>query len=377
MAIDSPFNTYDDTTPQKRIITDVLSMIDPSDTVAIDALGGLDGASSKFRFVNGMSTAVEWLEDTLAPLTDTLTTAASSSTGAAGLSIVVGDASKFQPGFIIEIQSEQMWVSAVNTATETLTVTRAYSGSIAAHSTTNTVTIVGIARLEGDDSDPLAFTDRTTGTNYTQIFHQEVKVTRTHNQIAQYGISNEFDYQVSKAVPHLGRLLEKQIYKGARKAGSATTPRAFGGLATFITDNSQATTGSLTQDTFDQALKKAFDDGAVGPWVAFASSANMKAFKDILDSSSYLRYGKDEKRIGMTAEGVDTPYGSVDVVLDRWAGDTIMYLVDPSHAGLLTFYPFTFEPLAKDGDYEKAEVIGEFTLCVRQDKAHAKITGTF
>jgi hypothetical protein len=50
-------------------------------------------------------------------------------------------------------------------------------------------------------------------------------------------------------------------------------------------------------------------------------------------------------------------------------------LVDPDHAGYLTYYPFTQEPLAKDGDYTKGEVVGEFTLCIRQDKAHAVITG--
>ena len=48
-SLTSPLTTYSDTTPQKRIITDVISLIDPSDMPAIDALGGFDGASSEFR----------------------------------------------------------------------------------------------------------------------------------------------------------------------------------------------------------------------------------------------------------------------------------------------------------------------------------------
>ena len=68
--LDSPLSSYSDTTPQKRVITDVIALIDPSDAPAVLALGGLDGAASKFRFVNWPSTTVEWLEDSLADLTD-------------------------------------------------------------------------------------------------------------------------------------------------------------------------------------------------------------------------------------------------------------------------------------------------------------------
>lgn len=57
----SPLTTYSDTTPQKRVITDVISIIDPSDAPTIEALGGLDGASGKFRFVNGPGKVMEWL----------------------------------------------------------------------------------------------------------------------------------------------------------------------------------------------------------------------------------------------------------------------------------------------------------------------------
>lgn len=371
MALDSPLTTYSDTTPQKRVITDVISMIDPSDTAAIDSLGGLDGASGKFRFVNGKSTTVEWLEDTLAPLTETLNGSIATNTTA----VTVDDASVFQPGFVVLIDSEYMWISAVNTSSEVITVTRNFGGTQATHADAATVEIVTEARLEGDDSDPLAFTDRTVGSNYTQIYHQEVKVTRTQNQIDQYGIANEFDYQTGKAVSHLARLMEKALYHGQRKSGSATTPRAYGGFATFITDNTVNAGGALVQADFDDATEAAFGDGGTGPWNAYLSPANMQVVKNLLDSSSYLRYGRDETGIGMRVEKIVTPFGDVNLILDRWSPSAKTYLVDQNHAGMLTFHPFMFEPLAKDGDYEKAEVVGEFTLCIRQDKAHAVITG--
>jgi hypothetical protein len=69
-VIDGPLNTYSDTTPQRRTITDVISLIDPYDTPFITATGGLDGASGKFRFVNTPGKLVEWLEDNLLAMTD-------------------------------------------------------------------------------------------------------------------------------------------------------------------------------------------------------------------------------------------------------------------------------------------------------------------
>lgn len=367
--LDSPLTSYSDTTPHKRAIEDAISLIDPADTVAIDAIGGLDGAMGKFRLVNWPHTKVEWLEDTLAPLTDTLSASITSTT----TTISVADASVFQPGDIILLDSEQMWVSAVTLASELLTVTRAYSGSSATHQT-GTITIVGQARLEGDDSDAVAFTDRTAPYNYTQIFQKEVKVSRTQSQLSQYGIDNEYDYQVEKIVPELGRRIERQLFYGARKAGSATTPRAFGGFSTFITDNLVDFGAAITQSAFENAVKAAYNDGGGPRWVAFLSPDNLQTVKNIYDSSVYLRVDRSETAIGMTIETVRTPFGDVSLMLDRWATDTEVWIVDPNHAGMLTYYPFSEEMLAKDGDYVKGEVVGEFTFLLRQDKAHAALT---
>lgn len=370
MAITSPLTTYSDTTPHKRVITDVVTLIDPSDAPMIDRLGGLDGASGKFRFVNGNGKVVEWLEDTLISLSGTLNGSITSN----ATTITMTDGDNFQEGQILQIDSERMWVSSVNNATEVVTVTRAYEGSSASHVDTSTVAIVGMARLEGATSDDIAFTDRTTNSNFTQILHQELKVTRTQNLIAQYGISDEMAYQGNKAIPSLIRLLERHFYYSTvAKAGSATTPRQMGGYQAYITDN-KTSGATLTQTKFEDAIKLSYADGGNGPWLALCSPTNLQKVKNFYDSSNFLRVDRTETTVGMVIESVLTPYGKVDLVLDRWAKDAEIPLIDPKHAGFITLYPFTQEPLAKDGDFEKAEVVGEFTLALRQDKAHALLT---
>jgi uncharacterized protein DUF5309 len=366
----SPLTTYSDTTPQKRIITDVISLIDPSDMPMIEALGGLDGASGKFRFVNGNGKVVEWLEDTLIGLTGSINGSITST----ATTITAFDGDNFQEGHIILIDSEHMWVSSVNNATEVVTVTRAFQGSSASHADSAVITIVGMARLEGAESDDIAFTDRTSNSNFTQILHQEVKVARTQGQIAQYGISDEMAYQGDKAVPSLVRLLERHFfYNTVSKVGTATTPRAMGGYQAFVSTN-KVSGASLAQSQFENAVMSAYAAGGSGPWQAYCAPINLQKVKNLYDSSNFLRVDRTESTVGMVIERILTPYGSVDLVLDRWAKTTEIPLIDPSHAGFVTLYPFTQDPLAKSGDYDKSEVVGEYTLALRQNAAHAILT---
>jgi hypothetical protein len=143
---------------------------------------------------------------------------------------------------------------------------------------------------------------------------------------------------------------------------------------TFITDNTVSAGGAVVQADFEDALEAAFNDGGSGPWLAYMNSANLQVVKNFYDSSSFLRVDPTQTVVGMNVERILTPFGHVDLVLDRDAPSDKIYIVDPRHAGYLTYFPFSWHELGLDGDYHKAEVVGEFTLAVRQDKAHAAIT---
>ena len=378
--------TYDDNSGviQKRVITDYITLIDPADAPFVEAMGGLDGGAKKFRFVNFPHTKVEWIEDTRETLSVGLNTAMN--TTVTSCVLLPANAFQVQIGQILQFATsdEQMWVSAVDSLGTTLTVTRNYGYTVnPSPSTTGAsqavigneaIEILGIARLEGAESHGLGYTVRSTNYNHTQIMQREVKVSRSQNQISQYGIREEFDYQSNKAIPHLMRLVEKGVYNGIRSAGSSSAPRSFGGLGTFVTNNTvSASSAAVTQAKFENALKAAYLDGGK-PSKAFVSPTNMQVIKNFYDSVNFLRVDTKEKSVGMTIEKIITPYGTVDLIMDRWAPDTTIYILDPEHVGFITYYPFTSEPLAKTGDYVRGEVVGEFTLCVRMDKAHAVIT---
>lgn len=368
---DQPITTYSDTTPRKRVITDVISNIDPTDAPFIERIGGLDGASGKFRFVNGDNTNVEWLEDTMPGLTTTLAVATIASNAT---SATVADATPFQKGDIFLLDAQYFWISDVNKTSEVLTFS-SIGGTAATHATGATLTITGQARLEGAESDPGPVTDKTTGSNYTQIWHKEVKASGSMAKVSQWGISDEFDYQAAKSLPDIMRRMEKHLLVNpVIAAGSASTPRIMGGLPAFLTAN--ATSGaSLTKAKFENAVKLAYEDGGTGPWLAPLSSTNFQKVCAFYDSSAYLRVTREENVVGMApVERIVTPFGDVYALLDRWAVDGTIYLVDEKHVGLKTFREFTQETLAKTGDYERGQVVGEVTLCARQANSHASLT---
>ena len=66
---------------------------------------------------------------------------------------------------------------------------------------------------------------------------------------------------------------------------------------------------------------------------------------------------------------------SVDVVIDRFASDDRVYLLDSDYASICTLpnRNFTVQDLAKTGDSEKFQIITEWTLKVSAPKAHAAV----
>jgi hypothetical protein len=361
--------SYSDTTPQKKVITDAIDIISPRDVPVVKYFG-LDGDPGKFSMVNWPSTTVYWLEDTLTPLTTTL----GSSLSKADTTAKVADATIFKKGDVIMIGTDKMWVSATNNATK-ITVVHDYDGSSTTHANSATVEIISNARLEGADADyGRGLTDVSQGYNYTQIFQDDFKITRTQDKIAQYGKpASEFDYQAAKKVPEMTRLIEKSFFLGVRASGSGTaSARSFGGLETFVTDNTTSISGAaITRKDIEDCIQSCWDDGGnpdliiCNGWVKRKIDAMFEGF---------VRTERSEERGGVRISYLDTNYGPLMVLLSRWCPKTKLYVLESQYIGFLAYDPFFQEPMAKVGDDKRGQVVGEYTLVCKNDSAHGYIS---
>jgi hypothetical protein len=334
---------------------------------------GLDAARSKFRVgLNGKK--VELLEDEYHPIETTVSTSTITTNA---LNFTVTDASIFQDGHVIKVTNELMVVKTVDTAANTVTIySRSYGGTNSTHVSTATISIVGMARLEGDDADYVGLLKLSNPYNYTSIYQKALKVAGTEEKIDQYGFDNAFSYQAQKAVPELLRLIERNLFWGVRAEGSATAPRSAGGLKTFITDNSLDQSGAITKASVD-ALAEAvmIDGGNPDLFVCHPSQAN--DIRALLDTSSFVRVDQNPGgQFGMTPiSRIQTQYGSMRMIISRWCPTSHAFMLDSRKVGLYQLRPFAWKALAVTGDSRKGEVVGEFSLMVANDKAHGYLYG--
>jgi hypothetical protein len=362
----------------KRSLDENILNLDPRDTPLLTLIGGLDGAAGKFSFLpSSNNTKYEWMEDTLGYRSVKLKNAASV-TGDTSLDLATGEAAKLEPGHILQYSTVQMWVSEVNTSTDIVTVTRPYASTTDVEIPADSVIkIVGMARLEGAESDPIKGTTVTIPFNYTQIIHRELSESGTMEKMELLGKGDPWQYEAAKQVPNMLIELEQHLLYGIRQQGSATTPRAMGGVKTFITSNVQSNAGTLGKDDLEAAALAMYNGSSGGDKYAIISPNNYVKLVTQFTTAEQVHHneGGGEYWWGMCPIGIYTKFGKINLYIDRWIDDTFIPIIDLNHIGMKTLRPFFIEPLAKGGDYHKQETIWEGTLCMRGDKAHALIAG--
>lgn len=374
MPVTQPMHTWSDTEPQKRAITDVISIIDPRDTPVVSYFG-LDGSPGKFEIVNWPSRKVEWLEDTLAPMEDSIGTNWESD----WTTLVVSEGKKFKIGDVLEVYGavagtyETNIVRVTAVSTNDLTVTPNWdganpTGTVAASG--SKVTLIGSARKEGADADyERALTSVSAPYNYTQIFQDDLHITRSQDKIAQYGKTTEWEFQAAKRMPELLRQVERTFFLGVRKEDNSTNlVRAMGGVETFVTTNTtDMEGGALTTKAVHDLVQDCWSAGGF-PSLIVCNAWVKRKLSSLFEG--FVRTQRTETTGGVRIDTIATEFGELDVLMDRWCPAAKLYVLQPEYIGFLAYDSFFWEPLAKVGDAEKGQVVGEYTLVVKHNTAH-------
>jgi hypothetical protein len=362
-------------------VSDLVAIASAHETPLLDALG--DPARSAH------STVHEWLEDALLPNTDRINDSTFGS-AVSDTQFVVEHADRFRPGDQIKIDAstEVMLVTAVDTGTNTLTVARGYGGTTtqALFDDANLL-ILGNAALEGDDAAAARFTARSRRTNYTQIFAATVEVSGSELAVRQVGVRDELDYQKVQRTRELLRELENSVINGRAPAatpeGSGTVRRSMRGIHSMITTN-VFTAGSgdfpadldLTEEQLNLALRAIWESGGGGriDLVVVGGREKRRINQFLAVQRNYT--GRDSTY----HDGVSTyesDFGVCRIVLSRNVPRGTVLLLDSSRIDVvpLAGRSFQYKPLARTGDRESGQVIGEYTLELRNENAHGVIEG--
>ena len=380
MALQTPGMT----TSYDQSATYILSLDPVVDAILLDDADVLStlGFSNTGKPVT--QTKHEWDEDELNPVTATagrILESAASATGSALVLTSTAHAARLTAGTLLKDQlsgkNEVLQVTGVSG--KSATVTRGYGGTSAeTHGATAVYDIISNPRPQGMEGPKDESVARTRSYNYTQIFSKGVRLSGTALAIEHNGINAEDSYQVDMRMRELIRELDRTVIMGIRAAANNGDGvyGTMGGLIDYIkhatSGNTNSTVETMIPSVLNAMIKQIWDDGGSPDMVLVGGAQKQKisAF-----DKEYRRSTMDTRRAGFTVEEFVSDLGvNLKVVVDRWIPSDMAIVIDSSRIAIkpLNGRSFFLEKLAKTGDSENWQIVGEYTMEVKQAaKAHA------
>lgn len=265
---------------------------------------------SKLNKRVAISTTVEWIEDELNPTWTTLTAYASS-----GDVVLSASANYFNKYDLVKIPStgEVVLVTGTTTAASAITVTRTVGDTTSAAIASGAdLVIIGSAFAEGS-----AYSDLTTLStqtvrkyNYLQIFRKSVEITKTLANSELYG-GDDRSFQRKKKGIELMQNLERSFLFGEKAEDTSTPRRTTGGVDEFISTNSTAAGGTLTETEFEGFLRTVFRYGSNSRYL-FSAPIVLSVIS--MWAQGKLNMFSKDKTYGIAISQYISPHGTVNLV---------------------------------------------------------------
>ncbi len=357
-------------------VSDLVGIISPYETPLLDALGD--------PLREAASTHHEWLEDELLPNKDVI----NDSTWTNPLSDTtfnVDNGDRFRVGDQIQVEGSEELMLVTAVSTNTLTVVRGYAGTAAENLADNQVlNILGNAALEGAEKPNTRFTTRVRCANYTQIFTAAVEVSGSDMAASQLGLADEMDYQKQERLRELVRDLEGSVINGGLPTsdpqGSGTARRTMKGIIQHLSTNVFHTGDSgfpvgndLDEAKVNYVLRRIWENSSGNVDLIVVGGFQKRKINAFCSDSR--SYGAADTTFTDMVSIYESDFGVCRIVTTRWLPQDAVLLLDSSRISVLPLAgrSFHFKPLASAGDYECGELIGEYTLELKNQAAHGLI----
>lgn len=317
------------------------------------------------------SIKVEWLEEDLTPQEDTV----ASFTGTGPWVLTVTDGGIFRVGDILHKRDAAAAVQYVvdSIATNAVTVS-AFAGNAVAPVNADVMEIVGQYRAEGAQPDTSRTVDRTAKFNYTQIGQEKVEASRTQRKRAMYGVGDPYDHEVGKKFKELAIRFERSLVHGQRAISGGADKRFMGGLFYYISTNSVSDVKANAKTAVNSLLRKCYEQGG-SPTVLMVSPAVKEAISLNVDPAA-RRTTRTDSTGGYVIDNFMSDFGDVEIVTNRHFPKTKGLALQKEFIKRKVFTGYFHEYLAKIGDGDQGEIVGEFSLEVKNEKAHGILTLT-
>ena len=247
------------------------------------------------------------------------------------------------------------------------------------------------ARISGDDASTTAAINAVRIGNYTQISDKVASVSGTDEATIQAGIKSSMARQVALQMRSLKRDMETILLANqASSAGSSVAARNLGGVPAWLVSNTSFGGGSgadptgtgtslgttartdgtqrvFTEDMLATVQQSCWTNGG-NPDMVLMGAFNKRKASGFTGVATKYKDAED-KRIVASADVWEGDFGQVMFVPNRFQRARDAFVIDPEMWEVAYLRPVRDYPLAKNGDYERRQIITEYTLKCKNEKA--------
>lgn len=247
------------------------------------------------------------------------------------------------------------------------------------------------AHIEGDATTAEARTATVRRGNYTQIFKNAVIIPGTDEGLDKAGRAKEMAYQTLKVAKEQKLDIEKALFdNNARVAGDSSTARELAGAPAWMitntsfganegadptgdgtdarTDETTALT-AFSQTKFDSVMQSIWESGGK-PQTCYLSAFQMDVALGFAGNNNQRsQISAESGKVSNYMAVYLTPWGEVTFVPARENRSRDVFIMQDDMWAVGVLRPTKNEALAKDGDYEKRQVVTELTLICKNEKA--------
>jgi len=238
----------------------------------------------------------------------------------------------------------------------------------------------GNAAIEGDDATLQASVPTARIGNYCQISTKTAVVSGTAEAVKKAGRNKEMAYQIAKRTKELKRDMEAiMLSNQAYAVGSDSVSRKLGSVLAYIRTNSDlgatganptGTVGSttrtdgtaraFTETQLKNVLQQCWTQGG-NPSVVMVSGTNKQVASTFTGGATRFDDSQDRK-LYAAVDVYASDFGDLKIIPNRFqrTRDALVLDMDYWEVGFLR--PTQTFPLAKTGDTEKNQILGEYTL---------------
>lgn len=321
-------------------------------------------------------TEFKWMTENI--LRPRVLIAAAATTGQTAIDVTTNEGRRFGTGDMVRVMrgsGAQELAQVTGVATSQVTLVRGYQSTTAGSLVTGDVIIgVGTALAEGSDPSAARVRDRDMVTNYTEIFGPyKLHMTGTEQVVSKYGVSNEWAKQLFNRQRELMMHIEQALLYGVAFNDTTNKIRGTGGLYHFNTTNVDSTSTQLTVAAITALQQTCFNLGDV-PSTLIVNPVSLADLNDTENTSRLRVVELDSRRGRRRVDVLDTEYGTMTVLRNRYVHPHNAFLVKPDGITRRILRPLAYEPLAKTGDSDLAQIVCEEGFEIKGSQHMATLT---